>query len=73
LAISCTTQPVRQHHIAQDLDLVNRASFQNIVLEEAYDCEQCVNTGVVRTAVFIQLNAKHTAEFTIQQIYVIGE
>lgn len=62
-----------QHHIAEDLDLANRASFQNIFLEETDDGEQCVNIGVVRTAVFIQLNAKHTAVFTIQQIYVIRE
>jgi hypothetical protein len=55
------------------LDLANRASFQNIVLEETYDCEQCVNIGAVRTAVFIQSDAKHTAVFTIQQIYVIRE
>ena len=62
-----------QHLTAEDLDLANRASFQNIVLEETHDGEQCVNIGAVRTAVFIQLNTKHTAIFSIQQIYVIRE
>jgi len=54
--------------IAEDLDLANRASFQNIVLEEAHDGEQCGNIGVACTAVFIQLNTKYTAVFIIQQI-----
>ena len=72
-AISCPTQPETQHHIAEDLDLANRASFQNIVLEETHDGEQCGNMGVVRTAVFIQLNGKHTAIFAIQQIYRGGD
>jgi hypothetical protein len=64
---------VTWHHIAEDLDLKNRASYQNIVLEPAHDGEQCGNICVVRSAVFIHLNVKHTAVFTIQQIYFISE